>query len=83
MVQTAYQYVYGPPEGQKATNIERMEHTVSITDLRSVPQDFTLENNGFQLHRLQVPDDINWDDEQQVRLCLTSAFCVQGCCYSC
>ena len=72
MVQPAYQYIYTPPEGQPATNVERKEHTVSITDLRSVPQDFTLENNGFQLHRLQIPDDIDWDDEQQVLPCLTS-----------
>ena len=73
-LQQAYVYVYGnPPEGQPASNFEGVEHTVPVTDLHSVPQDFTLERNGFQLHRLQVPVGINWENEQEVLPCLTSA----------
>ena len=65
--------MYGVPEGRKASNFERAEHTVPITDLHSVPQDFTLENNGFELRRLQIPADIDWQNEQEVLPCLPPA----------
>ena len=75
MLQQAYQYVqHGVPEGKKASNFERVEHTVPITDIHSVPQDFTLENNGFELRRLQIPSDINWSNEQEVLYCLPHTF---------
>ena len=78
-LQQSFVYVYAVPEGTKASNFERVEQTVPITDLRSVPQDFTLEYNGFQLHRLQVPDDINWDNEQEVLPSLTPALAPDAC----
>ena len=79
ILQQSFVYVYDVPEGKKASNFERVEQTVPITDLRRVPQDFTLEHNGFQLHRLQVPDDIHWENEQEVLPCLTPALASDVC----
>ena len=74
LLQQAYKYVYQlPPEGRPASNFESVEHRVPITDLHSVPQDFTLEHNGFRLHQLQVPDGIDWENKQEVLPCLMSA----------
>ncbi len=59
-------FLYELPEGKKANNAEGEEHMVKITDLRSVPQDFTLERNGFQLASLTVPSDLDWQDPDKV-----------------
>ncbi|KAK9811501.1 hypothetical protein WJX72_004881 [[Myrmecia] bisecta] len=60
-------YVYEKPENvQKLTNIEHVETDVQVTDLRSAAGPFSLEHNGFQLVKLSVPADINWDDQQEV-----------------
>ena len=39
---------------------------MTVTDLRSAPQTFTLRDNGFQLERFEVPQDIDWQNEQEV-----------------
>ena len=41
---------------------------MTVTDLRSAPQPFTLRDNGFQLERFEVPKDIDWENEQEVSL---------------
>ena len=52
--------------GLEANNLNPQQHDVTVTDLRSVPEPFTLQRNGFQLERLRVPPDVNWEDEEQV-----------------
>ncbi len=41
---------------------------MTVTDLRTAPQPFTLRDNGFQLERFEVPKDIDWENEQEVSL---------------
>ena len=53
--------------GQEASNLNPQQYDVSITDLRSAHQAFTLQHNGFQLERLEVPSDVDWEDNDQVR----------------
>ena len=48
------------------------EREVTVTDLRTLDKKFNIAENGFQLERLTVPDDIDWADEQQARLDLNS-----------
>ena len=56
------------PEGiTRCSNVDQEEHDTNITDLRTVPQEFSLERNGFKLARLIVPDTISWQDEAEVR----------------
>lgn len=62
-----FTYLYEKPEGEdRWTNIEQSESAVPVTDLRTVSEKFTLEHNGFQFGELHVPDDINWDDDEDV-----------------
>ena len=62
-------YLYELPEGKtKASNVDPDEHDTTVTDLRTVPKDFTLKQNGFRLAKLEVPDDINWQDDAEVCL---------------
>ncbi len=49
----------------KASNLEFERHDVAVTDLRSVPEPFSLQQNGFQLERLDVPSDVDWAIEEQ------------------
>lgn len=57
------------PEGiTRCSNVDQEEHDTTITDLRTVPQEFSLERNGFKLARLIVRDTIRWQDEAEVRL---------------
>ncbi|CAL8463770.1 g3304 [Coccomyxa elongata] len=61
-------YVYDLPEGvDKASNLDWEQHDVTVTDLRTAPQTFTLHENGFQLERFEVPQDIDWQNEQEVK----------------
>ena len=62
-----FTYLYEKPETEdRWTNLEQSESEVPLTDLYSVKEKFTLECNGFQLETLHVPDDINWDDDDDV-----------------
>lgn len=46
-------YVSELPEGKtRASNVDPEDHDLPITDLRTVPKDFSLERNGFKLARL-------------------------------
>ena len=38
---------------------------MTVTDLRSAPQSFNVRDNGFQLEELEVPNDVDWQDEGQ------------------
>ena len=53
--------------GVKANNLDPKQYDVTVADLRSAPEAFTLQRNGFQLERLEVPSDVDWDNEEQVR----------------
>ena len=60
-------YAYELPEGvDRASNLEYELHDVTVTDIRSVPQPFTLQENGFKLEKLEVPKDIDWANEEEV-----------------
>ena len=60
-------YAYELPEGvDRASNLEYELHDVTVTDVRSAPQPFTLQENGFKLERLEVPKDVDWDNEEEV-----------------
>ena len=65
-------YLYEKPEGvDRVTNLEHIECEVPFTDLRTVESqsgEFTLRQNGFQLERLEVPSDIDWQNEQDVSM---------------
>jgi hypothetical protein len=55
----------------KASNLEYQESDVTVTDLRSAPQPFNLRDNGFQLEKLEVPKDVDWQDEEQASSTVT------------
>lgn len=60
-------YKYELPEGvDRPTNLEINEVEIDINDLRRSDQPFNIVQNGFQLERLKVPDDIDWDDDADV-----------------
>ena len=64
-------YKYELPQGiDKPSNLEIDEVDVDFTDLRTVEEPFDILRNGFQLERLEVPNDIDWDDDKDVRLSL-------------
>ena len=63
----------------KASNLEFERHDVTVTDLRSVPEPFSLQQNGFQLERLEVPSDVDWSIEEQASTpppTIESCFCI-------
>ena len=61
-------YAYELPEGvDRASNLEYELHDVTVTDVRSAPQPFSLQENGFKLEKLEVPKDVDWDNEEEVR----------------
>lgn len=65
-------YKYELPQGiDKPSNLEIDEVDIDFTDLRTVEEPFDILRNGFQLERLEVPNDIDWDDDKDVRLSLT------------
>ena len=53
--------------GQEASNLNPQQYDVTVRDLHSAPEPFTLQHNGFQLERLEVPSDVDWENEEQVR----------------
>ena len=60
-------YAYELPEGvDRASNLEYELHDVTVTDVRSAPQPFSLQENGFKLEKLEVPKDVDWDNEEEV-----------------
>lgn len=63
-------YLYEKPEHiDRVTNLEHLEAEVPFTDLRTVENqsgDFTIQRNGFQLEKLHVPSDIDWDNDDDV-----------------
>lgn len=64
-----FTWLYEKPDDVDVwTNLEHSEAEVPVTDLHTVSEPFTLARNGFQLERLHVPADLNWDDDKEVRL---------------
>lgn len=62
-------YKYELPEDvDRASNLEIDEVEVDFTDLRTGESPFDIVQSGFQLERLQVPKDIDWDDDRDVGL---------------
>ena len=71
-----FTYLYEKPDNEdRWTNLEQSESEVPVTDLYSVTDKFTLERNGFQLEKLHVPDDIDWDDDDDVSNTVTAQRC--------
>ena len=59
-------YAYELPEGvDRASNLEYELHDVTVTDVRSAPQPFSLQENGFKLEKLEVPKDVDWDNAEE------------------
>lgn len=65
-----FTYVYEKPESvHRTSNLEHVNTEVGFTDLRTIEDqsgEFTLGRNGFQLEKLHVPSDIDWDDDDDV-----------------
>ena len=65
-----FTYVYEKPENvDRISNLEHVNTEVPFTDLRTIEDqsgEFTLERNGFQLEKLRVPSDIDWDNDDHV-----------------
>lgn len=65
-----FAYLYEKPDNvSKVTNLEHVEIEVPITDLREFENQerhLTLQRNGFQLEKLNVPSDIDWANNDEV-----------------
>ena len=72
-----YAYITQAPEGQEPTNMTRVQREITVTDVRPQAERFTLAKNGFELHKLKIPSDIDWQNEAEVRL--TSSKTLQSC----
>ena len=70
-------YAYELPEGvDRASNLEYELHDVTVTDVRSAPQPFSLQENGFKLEKLEVPKDVDWDNEEEVSGHMTASLSI-------
>ena len=54
--------------GEQRTNLQFEAQRAQIYDMRQQSQRFNLRDNGFQLERLVVPDDIDWTNLKDVSL---------------
>lgn len=56
------------PEDKPATNLERQEELVDISDLRALSAEErpNLIENGIQLCKVKVPGDIDWTNQEEV-----------------
>lgn len=54
------------PNAVTTSNAEHDEHRVDVHDIRTAGKDFSLQENGFELHKINVPSDIDWSDDAQV-----------------
>lgn len=61
-----YQYIYESQNAERPTNIHHETREVAFSDMRAVARDLSLAKNGMELHKISVPGDINWDDEEEV-----------------
>ncbi|KAK9807623.1 hypothetical protein WJX72_004557 [[Myrmecia] bisecta] len=61
-----FTYLYERPADVQQTNMEHVGTEIAVIDLHSTDKSFTMEHNGFQLLKLRVPEDIDWDDQEQV-----------------
>jgi len=61
-----YVYVYKRDNNEPQVNFGRIEKEIDLHDLRD--KNFSLKENGVELHKLKVPSDINWDDREEVWL---------------
>ena len=62
-----YAYVYvQPPEGKEPSNARRIDHKIQVEDLRSKARELTLEENGVELHKLDSPEGIDWQNDAEV-----------------
>jgi hypothetical protein len=60
-------YTFPPPrQDGKVTNLEPDEVPVFLNDLRN-SNDVTLHRNGFELVKFPSGQEIDWEDEDQVR----------------
>ena len=61
-----YQTAELPENVQKRCNVNLEASLVTFSDLRKVPEPFTLLRNGFTLEKMQPPADMQWNDVTQV-----------------
>lgn len=55
-------------EGETRSNYTSEEVEVFVTDMRQSQEAFQLHKNGFELHELVVPEDLDWSDQGEVGL---------------
>ena len=53
-------------EKSAVSNLKRNEKEVVVHDIRTAGRPFSLLTNGFELHKLEVPKDLEWDNADQV-----------------
>ena len=61
-----FRHVHSLPDGSMPTNMVYDPHTVRINDIASSGKKLKLHENGFELANLSVPEDINWQDADEV-----------------
>ena len=60
-----YIYVYKRDGEEPQTNFSRTEKKIVLKDMRT--ENLTLLDHGVELHKLKVPSDINWENQDEVR----------------
>ena len=63
-------------DGKEQINFTRSETQVDVHDMREVQDSFTLRDKGIELHKLEVPSDLDWENEKEVSLTLYRQACM-------
>ena len=53
-------------EGKEQVNFTRSETQVDVYNMRDQQDSFTLKDKGIELHKLEVPSDLDWENEKEV-----------------
>lgn len=57
-----------PSEGETRSNFVGEDIDVFVNDIRQARETFELHRNGFVMQDLIVPEDLDWNDQEQVCL---------------
>lgn len=72
-------YLVEPPQGVPKISFVRSETTVDVHNLREFQDRFTLKERGIELRKLEIPEDIDWENKEEVSRIPCSLHCT---CYS-
>lgn len=67
-------YVNVYTDDKDPSNLELQETEVTVHDIRAEENKPSLETNGFGLFKLEVPDDIDWDNKEDVSILISAWF---------